>query len=170
VVQPAEALFTVADLSTVWVVAQVPEVEAGRVRVGQKVRVSVPANGEEPVEGRLAWVADTVDPETRTVTVRTELPNPQRLLKPAMLASMAIEPLPQPRLVVPSAAVVREDNEDHVFVRQSATGSYRLTRVQLGDEVGGLRVVRGGLRGGETIVVEGGFHLNNERKHGGQEG
>jgi cobalt-zinc-cadmium efflux system membrane fusion protein len=170
VVQPAEGLFTVADLSTVWVVAQVPEAEAARVRVGQKVRVSVPANGLQPVAGELTWVADTVDPETRTVTVRTELRNPQRLLKPEMLASMAIEPLPVPRLVVPSAAVVREENGDHVFVRQGQSGTYRLTRVELGDEVNGVRVVRGGLRAGDTIVVEGGFHLNNERKRATLEG
>jgi cobalt-zinc-cadmium efflux system membrane fusion protein len=164
VVQPAQALFTVADLSTVWAVAQVPETEIGRVQAGQKVRVSVPANGEQPIEGTLAWVADTVNAETRTVTVRAELPNPKRLLKPAMLATMAIEPLPAPRLAVPTSAVVREDNVDHVFLRQAQPGSYRLTRVELGDEVNGLRPVRSGLRGGETLVVAGGFHLNNERK------
>ena len=164
VVQPAEVLFTVADLSTVWVVAQVPESEVGRVRAGQKVRVSVPSNGVEPIEGQLVWVADTVNPETRTVTVRTELPNPKRQLKPAMLATMAIEPLPVPRLVVPTSAVVREENADHVYVRQGTGNAYRLTRVQLGDETGGVRVVKDGLRGGETIAAEGGFHLNNERK------
>lgn len=164
VVQPAEGLFTVADLSTVWVVAQVPESEVGRVRAGQKVRVSVPSNGVEPIEGQLVWVADTVNPETRTVTVRTELPNPKRLFKPAMLATMAIEPLPVPRLVVPTSAVVREENADHVYVRQGTANAYRLTRVQLGDEAGGVRVVKDGLRGGETIAAEGGFHLNNERK------
>ncbi|WP_157119330.1 efflux RND transporter periplasmic adaptor subunit [Azohydromonas lata] len=170
VVQPADVLFTVADLSNVWVVAQVPEAESARVRAGQAVRVSIPSNGLEPMEGRIDWVGDTVNPETRTVTVRTELPNPKRLLKPEMLATMAIEPLPVPRLVVPSAAVVREDNADHVFVRQGPAGTYRLTRVQLGDEVGGLRVVQGGLQGGESIVVEGSFHLNNERKQTGAEG
>lgn len=164
VVQPAEVLFTVADLSTVWVVAQVPESEVGRVRAGQKVRVSVPSNGVEPIEGQLVWVADTVNPETRTVTVRTELPNPKRQLKPAMLATMAIEPLPVPRLVVPTSAVVREENADHVYVRQGTSNAYRLTRVQLGDETSGVRVVKDGLRGGETIAAEGGFHLNNERK------
>jgi cobalt-zinc-cadmium efflux system membrane fusion protein len=126
--------------------------------------VSVPSNGVEPIEGQLVWVADTVNPETRTVTVRTELPNPKRQLKPAMLATMAIEPLPVPRLVVPTSAVVREEIADHVYVRQGTANAYRLTRVQLGDEAGGVRVVKDGLRGGETIAVEGGFHLNNERK------
>ncbi|UUX94961.1 efflux RND transporter periplasmic adaptor subunit [Aquabacterium sp. J223] len=163
VVQPAEMLFTVADLSRVWVVAQVPESEIGRVRVGQPVKVEVAAQGIDAIEGHLVWVADIVNPETRTVTVRTEVANPKRQLRPAMLANMAIEPLPVERLVVPSSAVVREENVDHVFVKTDK-GPWRLTPVKLGDEVNGLRAVRSGLVGGETIVIEGGFHLNNERK------
>lgn len=162
VVQPAERLFTVADLSTVWVEAQVPEGEIGRVRPGQKVRITVPSAGIDPIEGRLDWVADTVNPQTRTVTVRSQLGNRERLLKPEMLATMTIEPRPVSRLVVPAAAVVREDDTDHVFVREGAR--YRLTRVQLGDETGGLRAVQGGLKRGDVVVVDGGFHLNNERR------
>jgi cobalt-zinc-cadmium efflux system membrane fusion protein len=73
------------------------------------------------------------------------------------------------RLVVPAAAVIRENNLDHVFVR-TADGRFRLTRVTLADETGGLRIVESGLKGGEDIVAEGGFHLNNERKRAELEG
>ncbi|MEO8296837.1 MAG: efflux RND transporter periplasmic adaptor subunit [Burkholderiales bacterium] len=172
VVQPADVLFTVADLSRVWVVAQVPESEVARVRPGQNVHIEVAANGVEALRGQLVWVADTVNPETRTVTVRTEIDNPKRHLKPAMLATMVIEPLPIERLVVPASAVVREDNLDHVFVRTGgdAARTYRLTRVKLGMETSGLRVVESGLAGGEKIVIDGAFHLNNERKRAEMEG
>jgi cobalt-zinc-cadmium efflux system membrane fusion protein len=168
VVQPADSLFVVADLSRVWVIAQVPESEIGRVRPGQAVTVEVTSQ-PEPLRGRVAWVADTVNPETRTVTVRTEVDNANRTLKPAMLANVSIEPAAVERLVVPAAAVIRENNLDHVFVRM-ADGRFRLTRVTLADETGGLRIVESGLKGGEEIVAEGGFHLNNERKRAELEG
>ncbi|HYF57720.1 MAG TPA: efflux RND transporter periplasmic adaptor subunit, partial [Burkholderiaceae bacterium] len=146
VVQPADVMFIIADLSRVWVVAQVPEAEVHRVQPGQAVTIEV-TSSVEPLRGRVAWIADTVNPETRTVTVRTEVDNPKRQLKPEMLANVSIQPTPVERLVVPSSAVVREGNGDHVFVR-GTDGRFRLTKVQLADESGGLRVVESGLRGG----------------------
>jgi cobalt-zinc-cadmium efflux system membrane fusion protein len=168
VVQPADVMFIVADLSRLWAIAQVPESQINRVKPGQSVQIEV-GGAPEPLRGRVAWIADTVNPETRTVTVRTEVDNARRQLKPAMLANMRIDPEPVERLVVPSAAVVRENNQDHVFVR-TADGRFRLTRVGLADETGGLRVVQSGLEGGESIVVDGAFHLNNERKRAELEG
>jgi cobalt-zinc-cadmium efflux system membrane fusion protein len=150
------------------VVAQVPESQIGRVMPGQTVTIEV-TSSPEPLRGRVAWVADTVNPETRTVTVRTEVDNAKRTLRPASLANVIIEPAPVERLVVPSSAVVRENNLDHVFVRM-ADGRFRLTRVSLADETGGLRVIESGLKGGEQVVVDGGFHLNNERKRAELEG
>jgi cobalt-zinc-cadmium efflux system membrane fusion protein len=173
VVQPADALYTVADLSRVWVIAQVPEAESSAVKLGQTVQVEVPAldmgKNAGPLSGKLIFVSDIVNPETRTVTVRTEMENPRRELKPAMLATMLIQSRPQDKLVVPSAAVVREDNGDYIFV---ATGpkQFRLTSVKLGPEQDHLRVVESGLKVGEKIVVEGAFHLNNERKRAELEG
>lgn len=163
VVQPADALYTVADLSRVWVVAQVPEAESGAVKAGQEVEVEVPALGKAVLTGRLIFVSDIVNPETRTVTVRTEMDNASRELKPAMLATMLIQSRPQEHLVVPAAAVVREDNSDYVFVA-AGEGRFRLTRVKLRDDQRGLRVVDSGLEPGDQVVVDGAFHLNNERK------
>jgi cobalt-zinc-cadmium efflux system membrane fusion protein len=169
VVQPADALYTVADLSRVWVIAQVPEAESTQVKAGQQVQIEVPALGNGPLTGKLIYVGDTVNPETRTVMVRTELENPKRELKPAMLATMLIQARPQERLVLPSAAVVREDNADFVFVSLGEK-KFRLTSVKLGPEQNGRRVVESGLQAGDQVVVEGAFHLNNERKRAELEG
>lgn len=169
VVQPADALFVVADLSRVWAVAQVPEQQVGLVRVGQSVSIEVPALGNEKLVGKLIHVGQTVNPETRTVLVRTELDNQDGRLKPAMLATMLIESRPVDRLVVPASAVVRENDEDHVFVVER-DNVFRLVKVRLGPEHAGQRVVLDGLKGSEQLVVEGAFHLNNERNRKEMEG
>lgn len=169
VVQPSDALFAVADLSRVWAVAQVPEQQVSLVKVGQAVSIEVPALDNEKLTGKLISVGQTINPETRTVLVRTELDNASGRLKPAMLASMLIEAKPVQRLVVPAAAVVRENDEDHVFVAVG-DGSFRLTKVSLGADHDGRRVVLSGLKAGETVVVDGAFHLNNERKRKELEG
>ena len=163
VVQPADGVFLIADLSKLWVVADVPEQNAGSVRVGETVSVEVAALPERKVAGILTFVAPTVNPETRTVRARMELPNPAREYKPKMLASMLIKGIPQKRLTLPAQAVVREENRDFVFVR-TGENAYRLQPVQLGAEYDGRRVVVSGLGESAIVVVEGAFHLNNERK------
>ena len=163
VVQPADGVFLIADLSKLWVVADVPEQNAGSVRVGETVSVEVAALPERKVAGSLSFVAPTVNPETRTVRARMELPNPEREFKPKMLASMLIKGKPQKRLTLPAQAVVREENRDFVFVR-TGENAYRLQPVQLGAEYDGRRVVVSGLGESAIVVVEGAFHLNNERK------
>lgn len=169
VVQPADALFTVADLSRVWVIAQVPEAESTAVKLGQRVDVEVPALGKEVLSGTLIFVSDVVNPETRTITVRTEMDNANHQLKPAMLATMRIQSRPQDHLVVPASAVVREDNDDYVFVALDAHKFY-LTRVKLKADQKGVRVVESGINPGDKVVIGGAFHLNNERKRAELEG
>lgn len=169
VVQPADALFVVADLSRLWAVAQVPEQQVSQVKVGQSVSIEVPALGNEKLVGKLIYVGQTINPETRTVLVRTELDNRDGRLKPAMLASMLIEAKSIERLVVPASAVVRENDEDHVFVAESDS-VFRLVKVKLGPEQSGKRVVQSGLKGQERVVVDGAFHLNNERNRQEMEG
>ncbi|SOY66379.1 efflux RND transporter periplasmic adaptor subunit [Cupriavidus taiwanensis] len=167
VVQPADALYTVADLSRVWVVAEVPEQQAAQVAEGQSVEIEVPSltngAGRQTITGKLIYVGRTVSPESRTVLVRTELENREGRLKPAMLASMLIAGKPVDQLVVPAAAVVRDGNDELVYVEMPGN-KYRLTRVKLGAESDGMRVVQNGVKAGDRIVVEGAFHLDNERK------
>jgi cobalt-zinc-cadmium efflux system membrane fusion protein len=169
VVQPADALFTVADLSHVWLVAEAPEQQAALIKKGEAAQAEIPALNGKRIEGRLIYVADTVNPDRRTVTVRMDVDNPERVLKPEMLASMLIQGAPQRRLLVPAAAVVREDNKDHVFVELD-NKRFQLRPVILGQESNGYIPVQTGLKGGERIVTEGAFHLNNERKRKELEG
>jgi cobalt-zinc-cadmium efflux system membrane fusion protein len=91
------------------------------------------------------------------------LANSEGLFKPDMLASMTFEDSPENGLTVPTTAVVREDNKDHVFV-QIGRNEFRLREVELGVEVADRRVVAGGVSANETIVLDGAFHLNNKRR------
>ena len=163
VAQPGDPLFTVADLDSVWVVGAIPEQMALGVRAGQAVEITVPALGGRQLSGKIVHVGDTVSPETRTVTIRTQVDNGQHELKPQMLAAMRIQGEPRQQLAVPAEAVVRENDRDHVFVRQ-ADNLYRLTPVELGEGSGGQRPVIKGLTEGTPVVTAGAFHLNNERK------
>lgn len=162
VVQPADALYVVADLSRVWVTAEVPEQQAALVKAGQTVDIEVPALGSR-LAGKLIFVADTVNPETRTIAVRSVVDNASRQLKPAMLATMLIQAAPVQRVVIPAEAVVRDADADNVFV-EVAPQQFRLTPVRLGPDMDGKRAVLSGLKPEQRILVSGAFHLNNERK------
>jgi cobalt-zinc-cadmium efflux system membrane fusion protein len=145
VVQPADTVFVVADLSSVWVIADIPEAAAGAVRVGHTIDVDIPAIPDRRIRGQLAQVAATVNPDTRTVRVRMDMPNQEREYKPGMLASVMIKGVPQDRRVVPVAAVVREDNRDYVFVQTGPAG-FVLRQVTLGEEYEGNRPLVAGPR------------------------
>ncbi len=163
VAQPGDQLFTIADLSSVWVIGALPEQAARSVQTGQKIEIAVPALGDRTIMGKVVYVSDTVSPETRSVTIRTQVDNPKRDLKPQMLATLRIASGTVNTLAVPSAAVVRESDKDHVYVQTGPT-SFRLTAVDLGPTSNGYRPVNKGLAAGTVIVTDGAFHLNNERK------
>jgi cobalt-zinc-cadmium efflux system membrane fusion protein len=162
VVQPADEAFTVADLSSVWITANVPEEDAGSLQRGMEVLVKIPALPSEKVSGRLTYVAPIVDPITRTVEVRMQLPNARGMFKPDELATMVFTGHTNRELAIPQTAIVREDNKDDVFV-EIAPNSFILREVELGEESGDQRVVHGGVTGSERIVLDGAFHLNNQR-------
>ena len=163
VAQPGDPLFTVADLDRVWVVGALPEQAAGTVEIGQPVEIVVPAAGAAPLAGRIVRIGATVQPDTRTVAIRTQVDNPKHALKPQMLATMRISGAPRRVLALPAAAVVRENDRDHVFVR-TGSNRFRLSPVELGPASGGMRPLLQGAQEGAEIVVDGAFHLNNERK------
>ncbi|MEO6909540.1 MAG: efflux RND transporter periplasmic adaptor subunit, partial [Edaphobacter sp.] len=163
IVQPAEMAFLVADLSNVWLVADVPEESAGRLHKGMHVTVSIPSLPDEKMEGKLSYVSAVVDPVTRTVQVRMDFSNPRGIFKPAMLASMTFVDHSENRATIPSTAVVRENNKDHVFI-QLTPDKFVLREVVLGAEYGDEEVLESGVKPGEKIVLDGTFHLNNQRK------
>lgn len=163
VVQPADQAFQVADLSNLWFAADVPEEQSRSLAVGKTVIASIPALPGETITGKLSFVSPIVNPETRTVQARMNLSNPKGLFKPDMLASMTFESNADQRLTIPSTAVVREENKDHVFLQISPT-EYLLREVELGAEVNDRRVVVRGITAQDKIVLNGAFHLNNKRK------
>ena len=163
VVQPSDPLFQVADLSYVWVVGDVPEQIARDVRLQQHVEINVPAISGTDFDGVIIFVSDTVNRLTRTVMTRVLVENSERKLKPDMLANMHITDTQQKILVVPEAAVVRELNQDYVFIQVSDNLFQRIL-VELGPEVANYRPVLGGLTIDQRIVLEGAFHLDSERK------
>lgn len=163
IVQPAEIAFLIADLSNVWIVADVPEQGAGDLRTGKRVEAEVAAFPGEKIEGKLSFVSSTVSPETRTVRVRMNLSNSRGRYKPAMLVSVRLEGPLLRRQTVPATAVVREDGHDNIFVQVSPE-TFTLRQVTLGPEVNDRRVLMAGIESGEKIVLDGAFHLNNQRK------
>ncbi len=163
VVQPSDALFTIANLSHVWVVAELPEQQASWAHKGDEAEATIAALPGETLKGQLIYVADMVDPNTRTVTVRMELPNPQRNLKPHMLANLLIRKQSVQELILPDSAVIRDNDKDHVFV-ETSPDEFELRQVKLGDLNLGTRPILTGLKLGDKVVVEGGFHLNSERQ------
>ena len=163
VVQPADALFSVADLNTLWAISEVPESNSYLIHKGQKASLIIPSLRNQEVDGVVAHVSSTVNTQTRTVVVRMELPNKNGQMKPGMLATMLIESQPMEKLVVPVNAVFREDNQDHVFIRQD-DNRYRMIPVKLGAEGRGYRPVIAGLHDGQEIAIDGAYHLNTERK------
>lgn len=163
VLQPAEVAFLVADLSHVWLTADVPEERAGDLDVGKRVEAEAAAFPGEKIVGKLSFVSSTVDPQTRTVRIRMNLPNTHHRYKPQMLASMVVRDDSARERIVPVTAVVREDNKDYLFV-QEKPNQFALRPVTLGLDLERNRVVESGLQDGEKIVLDGAFHLNNERK------
>jgi cobalt-zinc-cadmium efflux system membrane fusion protein len=163
IVQPAEKAFLVADLSSVWLVADVPEQDANKIYKGMRVALTIPSLPRQQIEGRLDYVAPIVDPGTRTVQVRMNLPNSRGIFKPAMLASMMFLDRTEQKVVAPATAIVRQDDKDYVFV-QIAENKFILREVSLGSDSGENRVIESGLGTDEKIVLSGAFHLNNQRK------
>ncbi|MFL6417545.1 MAG: efflux RND transporter periplasmic adaptor subunit [Bryobacteraceae bacterium] len=169
IVQPAEVAFLLADLSDVWLVADIPEQNAGDIVVGKAAEAEVAAFPGESITGRLSFVSATVNPESRTVRVRMNVANPRGRYKPAMLATMRLKDKVQRERVIPVTAVVRENNRDNVFI-QTAPRTFVLREVELGGEFGDVRALTAGIEPNETIVLDGAFHVNNERKRALQGG
>ena len=163
VAQPGDHLFTVADLGHVWVIGALPEQTAKAVQVGQWVDIEVPALDGRKMTGKIIHVGDTVSPETRTVSIRTQVENAKRDLKPQMLAYLRIRGEERRQLVIPHDAVIRENDQDYVYTR-IAQGQYRLNRVELENSQNEMRPVLKGLVENDQVVTQGAFHLHNERK------
>jgi membrane fusion protein, heavy metal efflux system len=149
---PAAVLMVIADLSTIWVTAQVPEKDIGRVNVGDSASVDFGAYPGESWEGRVHFVGDVLAPETRTVKVRIELANEGHRLKPGMFARVTLRGPEAPGLVVPASALLVREDRSYLFVEKTPW-VFERRPVEVGEALAqGVQVIRG-LRPGERIVT-----------------
>ena len=166
---PADTLFTVADLSRVWIELDVFERDLTSVRIGQSVVVTTTAYPQRTFPGRIVYIGDILDPSRRTVRARVQIPNTDGALKPGMFATANIQigASGPPLVVVPQDAVQEVEKKKVVFVPGARPGEFRATPVQLGQSLAGGRVViLSGLRAGERLVVTGAFTLRSELAKG----
>jgi len=162
VVDPTEDIFTIAMLNEVWGVAQVPERQIGFLKEGDDLLIDVPAYENKSVEGKITYLGDIVDPVTRTVTIRTEIDNAHGLLKPDMLITMKVSGKSIEKVGVPINAIVSIDDIPNIFVK-TGENKFLMRPVTLGVKNKDAVHIDDGLLEGEEVVIDGAFHLNNER-------
>ena len=158
---PGEALYQLADLSTVWVIAEVAEQDIGRVRTGLTARARLDAYPGQVFEGRVTYIYPTLKADTRTAQLRVELPNPQGRLKPAMYAQVEIAAAGSPQLVVPASAVI-DNGTRRVVLVDKGEGRFEPRDVKLGARGDEFTVVTEGVKEGERVVTSAAFLLDSE--------
>ncbi len=161
VVESGTELFTVADMSRVWVQAEVYEKDLGRIQVGQSAIIHVDTYPGEPFAGKVTYISDILDPQTRTAKIRCEVPNSKVLLKLDMFATVELPTtFSRQALAVPVGAIQQLDGKTVVFVRRGAT-QFETREITVGKTVNGQVEILSGLRDGEGVATVGAFHLKS---------
>lgn len=164
-VSPEDTLFTLADLSEVWLWVDLYERDLAHVDKGQRVEVRLDAWPGETFEGELAYIADQLEPESRTVRARVDLPNPEGRLKPGMFGRVVLTTAGGGEapvvLTVPRTAVQRDGSESVVFV-QIAPGRFERREITLGRVTDDLAEVVSGVSQGDEVVTDGAFLIRSQ--------
>lgn len=161
-VNPGTQLFVISDLSTVWVLAELDEAHVSGAQIGRPASVRVAAYPTEVFQGKVTYVGETVNPKTRRITIRCEVPNPDGRLKPEMYATVQVgESAPREVVAIPASAVQTLSGQASVFIAE-ADGRFRARAVELGAERDGLIDVKRGVQQGERVVSAGAFILKSE--------
>jgi cobalt-zinc-cadmium efflux system membrane fusion protein len=161
VVDAGRDVFTVADLSRVWVQAEVYEKDLGRVRIGQSAFITVDTYPNQSFEGKVAYISDVLDPQTRTARVRCEVANHDLRLKTDMFANIELPTkFSKQAISVPASALQEVEGKNVVFIRHSAT-QFEKREVEKGVTVNNQTEIVSGLKPGEPIVTQGAFHLKS---------
>lgn len=161
VVDSGNELFTVADISQVWVQAEVYEKDLGRVRLGQSAFIRVDTYPDVRFSGKVTYISDILDPQTRTARVRCELANAGARLKLDMFATVELPTtFSRTAVNVPASAIQQLDDKNVVFIRVAPT-RYEVRSVALGTQVKEQVEITSGLKEGEPVVTQGAFHLKS---------
>ena len=160
-VQPETRLYTVTDLSTVWVFAEVFQNDLGRIKVGDRATLTVDSYPGKTFEGRINFIYPQVDMTTRTVRARLAFPNPGLKLTPGMFVNVALQVPQGAQLVIPAGGVLQSGTRQIVFVNRG-DGYLEPRDVELGVRNGENLVVSKGLKEGEEIVTSANFLIDSE--------
>ncbi len=153
-------LMTLADLSSIWVTANVPEKDTPRIAQGQAVDVVLAAYPGETFKGQVLFVSDVLDAETRRTKVRIAFKNPGTRLKPGMFANATFFAPKQVVAVVPASALVLKDDASQVFV-EVTPWTFEARPVEIGFQQDNQAIIRGGVTAGDRVIVKGGVLLND---------
>jgi cobalt-zinc-cadmium efflux system membrane fusion protein len=160
-VDESREVFAVANLSQVWVQAEVYEKDLGRIRVGQNASITVDTYPNEHFNGRVAYISDVLDPQTRTARVRCEVANGDLKLKTDMFASIELPTkFDKQAVTVPTSALQEVEGKSVVFIRRSQI-QFEKRDVEKGATVNGQTEITRGLKVGEPVVTQGSFHLKS---------
>ena len=168
-VTPDTELYTVSDLSSVWATADIYEYEVPYVHVGQHVTFSLSYDPRKTYSGTISYIYPTVDPQTHTVKVRADIPNPNYVLKPQMFADAQLKVNYGVHVLVPREAVMDSGNEQQVFVVREGN-IFEPRKVTLGPVVDGNVAVLSGLKPGDKVVTSGNFLIDSESRMKGSAG
>jgi len=160
-VTPAMELYTLVDLSSVWVLADVYEYEIPLVELGQEATVTLSYFPGQTFKGKVTYVYPILEAKTRTVKVRFELPNPKWALKPGMFANIDLQIPRGKRLVVPNTAVLDSGTEQLVFIDRGQ-GMFEPRKVTVGVRTRDAYEILEGIRAGELVVTRGNFLVDSE--------
>ena len=163
VIEAGRKVFTISDLSTVWILVNIFEKDLARVSKNSAVKIQTDSYPGEVFAGKVAHIGDVVDPQSRTVPLRVAVANPNRRLKPGMFATAEVvtgEPSVK-AIVIPSEAVQRIEGKPAAFV-QLEDGSFVKRDLELGRELGDRVEVKSGLKEGDRVAITGTFTLKSE--------
>jgi membrane fusion protein, heavy metal efflux system len=154
------AMMTIANLDVVWVTANVPEKDVSFIYPGQTVKVAVTSYPNRAFNGKVLFVSDVIEPDTRRNKVRIEFQNPDKALKPNMFATVTFAAPPVTRITVPNSALLMTNDRTSVFV-EVADWAFERRNVELAYQEGTATAIRSGLAPGDRVVVKGAVRLND---------
>jgi membrane fusion protein, heavy metal efflux system len=157
---PTAAMMTIANLDSIWVTANVPEKDIAFVFAGQTVKVTFRSYPDDVFTGKVLFVSDVVEPDSRRNKVRIAFDNPDRILKPNMFADARFEAPAVSRLMVPTSALLMTNDTTSVFVEVS-DWAFERRNVEIAYQEGAAVAIKSGLRPGDRVVVKGAVRLND---------